>query len=107
MEKENGEKEVNQQLYLYNSQTPIDKFIVTDYQYLWILPEIDKYFKDGQIQNLKPSDMIFNDESVGYLLWTPSNDNSKDVPAFIETRIESGQYKEIFNCKGYRFIKIR
>ncbi|MCE5347761.1 MAG: hypothetical protein LLG13_15950 [Bacteroidales bacterium] len=106
-EKRLGLKEVNQQLYLYNAKTPIDKFIITDYQYLRILPDLRKYFRYGEIQSLEPSSLIFNDESNGYLLWTPSDNNSKVVPNFVETRIESGQYKEVFNYKGYRFIKIR
>ncbi|MCX6335299.1 MAG: hypothetical protein NT092_13540 [Bacteroidia bacterium] len=106
-EKRVGDDEVNRQLYLYNTQTPIEKYIVTDYQYLWILPEISKYFMDGSIETLELSSSIFENESVGYLLWTPSSDNSKQMPEFIEARIESGKYQEIFNYKGYRFIKIR
>jgi hypothetical protein len=106
-EKENGVKEVNQALYQYNTQTTINKLILTDYQYLWILPEISQLFKDGAIQNLEPSSPILTDESVGFLLWTPSPDNSKVMPDFIETAIKTGQYKEIFNYDGYRFIKIR
>lgn len=105
-EKENGEKEVNQQLYIYNTQTPIDKFIVTDYQYLSVLPDIDKYFRDNDISSLKSSSQIFEDKSVGFLLWTPSYDDSRKVPDFIEAKIKSGQYTEVFNTKGYRFIKI-
>lgn len=106
-EKENGVKGVNQALYKYNSETPIGKFIVTDYQYLWILPEISPYFQDGQIQVLDPSNKIFTDESAGFLLWTPSPDGSKIFPAFIEEGIKTGKYTEIFNFEAYRFIKIR
>jgi hypothetical protein len=106
-EKENGVKGLNQALYKYNSESPIGKFIVTDYQYLWILPEISQTFMDGQIQDLDPSNKIFTDETVGFLLWTPSPDNSKTMPAFIEEGIKTGKYTEIFNYEGYRFIKIR
>jgi hypothetical protein len=106
-EKENGVKGVNQGLYKYNSENPIGKFIVTDYQYLWILPEISQFFMDGQIQDLEASNKIFTDESVGFLLWTPSPDDSKIIPAFIEEGIKTGKYTEIFNYDGYRFIKIR
>lgn len=106
-EKKLGVQEVNQQLYLYNNQTPIEKKIVTDYQYLWVLPYISSYFQDGAVQNLEPSSQIFNDESVGFLLSSPSSDISSQVPGFIEERIKSGQYTEIFSTKGYRFIKIR
>lgn len=106
-EKENGVKGVNLELYKYNSENPVGKFIVTDYQYLWILPEISQFFMDGQIQNLEPSNEIFADESVGFLLWTPSADDSKAVPLFIEEGIINGKYTEIFNFEGYRFIKIR
>lgn len=106
-EKENGVKGVNQALYKYNSESPIGKLIVTDYQYLWILPEISQLFMDGQIQDLEPSNKIFADESVGFLLWTPSPDNSKTIPGFIEDSIKNGKFTEIFNYEGYRFIKIR
>lgn len=106
-EKKNGVKEVNQALYQYNALAPINKFIVTDYQYLWILPEISQFFRDGTIQSLEPSSPELLDESVGFLLWTPSPDNSKTLPDFIETGIKTGLYKEIFNYEGYRFIKIR
>ena len=107
IEKELGEKELNQQLYLFNTQNPLDKFIVTDYPFLEVLPDLKKYFLWGLVQNLDTSSLIFKDESVGYLLSTPSSDSIIDVPVFIETRIKSGEYKEIFNYNGYRFIKIR
>jgi hypothetical protein len=106
-EMKNGVKEVNQALYKYNSVTTITKSIITDYQYLWILPEISQTFRDGAIDKLEPSGPELDDESVGFLLWTPSADGSRRIPEFIENRIISGQYSEIFNVEGFRFIKIR
>lgn len=102
-EKELGSKEVNKKLYLYNSNTPIDKLIATKYQYLWVLPVLDKYFRDAYIENLVPASPELNDNSIGYLLSSPS----ETFPAFISDRLVSGEYKEIFECEGYRFIKIR
>jgi hypothetical protein len=61
------------------------------------------YFKYGEISKLEPSSRLLNDKSNGYLLYTP---NQKEMPPFIEAKIASGQYKEIFSCKEYRFIKI-
>ncbi len=106
-EKENGVPGVNQALYKYNSENPIGKQIVTDYQYLWILPEISHLFRDGRVQDLEQSNNIFTDESVGFLLSTPSAEGSITIPEFIEEGIKTGKYTEIFNFEGYRFIKIR
>jgi hypothetical protein len=106
-EKKLGDERVNEQLYLYNKLHPIDKQIVTDYSYLSILPEISKSYKYGQIQILKPSDPIFSDESVGFLLMSPLLNSSTVLPDFIEERIKSGEYTEIFNFTEYRFIKIK
>jgi hypothetical protein len=102
-----GDEEVNQKLYLYNTETAIDKLIITDYNYLQLLPEIGQYFEYGDIKNLELSDKIFSDESVGFLLWNPWYSDSTKFPVFIESKIKSGSYKEIFNHKGFRFIKIR
>jgi hypothetical protein len=106
-EKKVGDVRVNEQLYLYNKLRPFDKLIVTDYSYLWILPEISKSFKYGQIQILKPADPIFSDESVGFLFMSPLFNASTVLPEFIEERIRSGEYTEIFNYGEYRLIKIR
>lgn len=106
-EKMLGEKEVNMNLYNYNDTAAIIKLIFTDYQYLWVLPEISSFFADGRIQDLKPSDPVLTSGKIGYLLWTPpSAGEMKQMPSFIGERIRSGDYKEIFSCKGYRFIKI-
>jgi hypothetical protein len=104
-EKKIGDKEVNQQLYLYNAQFPIDKFIITNYQYLGYLPDLGKFDMEYILKDLEPASLILKDSTVGYILWTPYN--SLKLPDFIETKIKSGQYKEIFNSNGYRFIKIR
>jgi hypothetical protein len=104
-EKKIGDEGVNQRLYLYNAQFPIDKFIVTNYQYLGFLPDLRKYDMEYVLKDLEPASLIFNDSTVGYILWTPYN--SLKLPDFIETGIKSGQYKELFNYNGYRFIKIR
>ena len=102
-----GDKEVNHKLYLYNAETAIDKSIITDYHYLKLLPDIGQYFEYGDIKTLDPSNKIFKDESVGFLLWNPWYADSTKFPHFIESGIKSGFYKEIFNTKGFRFIKIR
>lgn len=104
-EKKIGDEGVNQRLYLYNVQFPIDKFIVTNYQYLGYLPDLRKYDMEYVLKDLDPASLIFNDSTVGYILWTPYN--SLKLADFIETGIRSGQYKELFNYNGYRFIKIR
>lgn len=106
MEKELGEKELNRLLYSYDSLFPIDKFIFTDYKYLRLLPTFNKYYSDGEVQKLQPSDTVFSKESVGYLLMTPVS-SKPELPDFIEKQIASGVYKDIFNINGYRFIKIR
>jgi hypothetical protein len=104
-EKRIGEAEVNKALYKYDSETHIVKSIHTDYNYLSVLPGLRKYYVGGAVQELQTSSPLFDDISIGYLLTTPSGSN--EIPVFIETRIKSGQYIEIFNIKGYRFIKIR
>ncbi|MGD0754443.1 MAG: hypothetical protein ABR927_05210 [Bacteroidales bacterium] len=104
-EKKIGDEGVNQRLYLYNAQFPIDKFIVTNYQYLGYLPDLRKYDMEYVLKDLDPASLIFNDSTVGFILWTPYN--SLKLADFIETGIKSGQYKELFNYNGYRFIKIR
>jgi hypothetical protein len=101
-----GTRNVNQLLYLYNGKTPIEKYIITDYPYLGVLPGLNKYFKMSKIHDLKSSDLIFRDDSIGYILWTPFVANSREVPDFIKAKIDSGKYNEIFNYDGYRFIKI-
>lgn len=106
-EKKLGNEKVNKQLYCYFDKNHIQKKIVTDYQYLWILPQLSNLFEDGRIQSLQPSDPVFSEESVGYLLMTPLFDSSNILPGFIEEKIKSGEYIEIFNFDGYRFIKIR
>jgi hypothetical protein len=106
-EKKLGNEEVNRKLYSYNSQTPISKLIGTDYQYLWVLPELYKSFYDCDLNKMDSASLIFKDELVGYILWTPTEDPIRQLPEFIERRIKSGQYQEVFNCKGYRFIRIR
>ena len=104
-ERKIGDAGLNQRLYLYNAQFPIDKFIVTNYQYLGFLPDLKKYNMEYVLKDLEPASLIFNDSTVGYILWTPYN--SLKLPDFIETGIKSGQYNELFNYNGYRFIKIR
>jgi hypothetical protein len=103
-ERKIGNESLNQKLYLYNSRSPVDKLIVSDYVYLAFLPDLKKYFLEVHLPELKSSDPIFEDPKVGYILWTPYNIN---LPDFIETKVESGLYKEIFNYNGFRFIKIR
>ena len=71
------------------------------------LPEISHLFRDGRVQDLEQSNTIFTDESVGFLLSTPSAEGSITIPEFIEEGIKTGKYTEIFNFEGYRFIKIR
>ncbi len=105
--KDLGYKEVNQNLYLYNAKSPISKYIFTDYQYLKLLPEIGQYYFGGQIKNIIPKSEILNDETIGFLLWSPEYADSTEFPSFIEERIRSGSYKELFNQDGFRFIKIR
>ena len=105
--KELGYKKVNQKLYLYNSQSPITKFIFTDYHYLEVLPEIGRFYLGGQIKTIIPKSEILNDEKVGFLLWSPEYADSTEFPSFIESSIRSGLYKEVFNQDGFRFIKIR
>jgi hypothetical protein len=100
-----GDKELNQKLYLYNDQFHVDKYIATDYQYLAFLPILDKYSMQFLLRDTGNVKLVFTDKTVGYILWTPYN--AKILPEYIETGIKSGQYKEIFNYNGYRFIKIR
>jgi hypothetical protein len=100
-----GDAEVNQKLYIYNTENPINKLIITDYHYLKLLPDIGKYFKYNDLQNIDPQ--IFTDESVGYMLWSSWYTDPQKFPEFIESGIKSGLYKEIFNHNGFRFIKIR
>jgi hypothetical protein len=102
-----GEKEVNQKLYLYNSETAIDKFIITDYVYLRLMPDIGKYFRYEEVQNLDSASNVWDDKSNGFILFTPGDNNSRKLPDYIESEIRSGSYIEIFNNKGFRFIKIR
>jgi hypothetical protein len=104
-EKELGDREVNRELFRYDSQERIVKSIFTNYHYLFILPGMEKYSVWGVVQELQPENPIFDDTTIGYLLSTPSVTN--ELPAFIESKIKSGEYKEIFNKNGYRFIKIR
>lgn len=104
-ERKIGDEGVNQRLYLYNEQFPVNKFIVTNYSYLGILPDLGKYDMEYVLRDLKETSLIFNNEAVGYILWTPYN--FLNLPDFIESGIRSGRYSEIFNYHGYRFIKIR
>jgi len=102
-----GEEEVNQKIFIYNTDSAINGNVLTDYVYLRIMPEIGKFFQYGDIQSLDSANNILNNEKIGFLLWTPGDSNSKKFPDFIESKINSGSYKEIFNHKGFRFIKIR
>jgi len=106
-EKKIGNEKVNRQLYNYNEKYPFNKFIITDYQYLKVLPEINRFFRNGTIQDLKPSDPIFTDRTIGFILMTTIFNPSKELPDYIEERINSGEYIEIFNINDCRFIKIR
>jgi hypothetical protein len=104
-EKELGDREINQELFRYDSHEQIVKSILTDYHYLFILPGLEKYSVWGVVNELQPENPVFGDTTIGYLLATPSSTN--EIPAFIESKIKSGEYKEIFYKNGYRFIKIR
>jgi hypothetical protein len=100
-----GDKKLNQKLYLYNDQFPVDMYISTDYQYLTYLPILGKYSMQYPLRDSGNVKLIFTDKTIGYILWTPYN--AKILPEYIEAGIKSGQYKEIFNYNGFRFIKIR
>lgn len=102
-----GNEYVNRALSNYNEKSPITKKIVSDYAYLMIQPEINQFFEYVNIENLEPTSNIFSDESYGFLLWTSQNTDSTKFPDFIESRIKSGDYSEVFKHDGYRFIKIR
>lgn len=102
-----GDEEVNEKLYLFKSTDSINRKIITDYHYLKLLPEIGQYFQYGLIQDMDSTSAIIQDESVGFLLWNPWYADSTKFPAFIDTSIQSGLYKEIFEHNGFRFIKIR
>ncbi|MFH0842530.1 MAG: hypothetical protein V1903_07915 [Bacteroidota bacterium] len=102
-----GDESVNQLLYEYNEENHINKLILTNYVYLKLLPELNQYYQHQEIQSLEPSSKILTNESIGYLLWVPWYVDSSKFPSFIEERIRSGIYEEIFIEEGFRFIKIR
>lgn len=102
-----GDEEVNEKIYLYKSNEPFDRKIITDYHYLELLPEIGKYYEYGQIQDLKSDSSLIQDDSTGFLLWSPWYKDSTSFPSFIDANIKSGLYDEIFDHNGFRFIKLR
>jgi hypothetical protein len=101
-----GEEDINMQLYSYYDKYGIDKYIVTDYPYMDVLPYLKDHVYWSKPGDLEPSSNVFSDESFGFLLFTPSIDSSKAVPEFVKSRVSTGEYTEIFYCRGYIFIKI-
>lgn len=101
------EKDLHEKLYQFNSESPIDKKILTNYHYLEKLPEIGKYCKFFYIENLESKSGILQDTTIGFILWKPVFLLDFKTTAFIDSAIASGQYREIFEHNGYRFIKIR
>lgn len=99
-----GDPGVNQRLYSYDSLNPITSKIISDYAYLMILPDLDQHLVYCNIQSLKQSDKVFQDNTAGYILYSPAR--YETCPPFIRENIDAGLYKEIFNYNGYSFIKI-
>lgn len=104
-----GDKELNGLLYDYHKTTGITGKIATNYQYLKHLPGLTQFYryKPGRV-NTAFLDYLDTAEgnNIHYLLVPYVLKSEKKTFQRIREKLRSGQYKMIFKCKGYRFIKV-
>ncbi len=114
IEREMGLTNLNNLLYEYHEKHGINKKIISNYEYIGMLPGFegkltyhgfepaldDKYLKFEVEDYFR----FINDSEVGFILF-PGYAN-KIVLGDILARMEKGEYTLIFESNGYRFVKI-
>ena len=100
-----GDPQLNLKIYDYFSKNGLDGKILTDYQYLGFLPELDKYYLFGFTPSGIDDSFIhqFNQPQVGYAL---INDqwSSSVVESYINQLIDQDKIKIIFRYRSYTMV---
>lgn len=92
-----GDPQINELIYNYNTEYGLNGKIVTDYQYLGFLPELEKYY------TYFPSELPefierFNDPEVGYALLN-NHWWSEDTRDYVMSLITEGKINLIFQME--------
>jgi hypothetical protein len=109
LRKEIGDKELNGLLYRYHKKEGITGKIVTNYQYLKYLPGLEAFYmyRSGRVSVgfLESLDKPEGKE-IHYLLLPAILKSETDVMRRYREMVEQGRLKQVFRCRGYRFIKV-
>jgi len=89
-----GDPPINELIYDYKAKNGLDGKIITEYQYLGFLPELDKYYVYSLTDSPEFIDK-FNDSEIGYALF---NDHwwSEEVRDYVMTLVDEKKIQLIF-----------
>lgn len=104
-EKKIGNDQINSNLYEYFNDNVDDKLILSNYQYLGFLPDLKVRYKLDHFNSIDVFLENIEDKNVYYIMLGSSS--SKEIIEFVNKQILSNKYKEIFDIRGYKFVKIR
>ncbi|MFH1457229.1 MAG: hypothetical protein ABIF17_03940 [Patescibacteria group bacterium] len=110
LQKSIGSSVLNKNLYSYKEENNINGKILTDYRYLYYLPELeDRYlwfnFKEKEIADINPFITQIKDDNIKYILYPPQETN-QIISDYIQEKIDEEKYEIVFEVNKYVFINI-
>jgi hypothetical protein len=108
--------ELNEMLFNYYEKEGINGRIATMYQFLKYLPKLGRYhtkikkrFCKRNMITLKFLNFLDSQKGkcIHYILLHKSRLREKNVENFIRQKINKNKYRLIFECSGYKFVKVR
>lgn len=99
-----GDRELNQALYSFHRDKPVNGKIITGYQYLMFLPDLKKHYLS--LSQFDGAELIrlIHETNAEYILWGPWWVSAAEVKSNLTA---SGVITDCFSVRGYNYSRVR
>jgi hypothetical protein len=104
-----GYPDLNTVIYQYAAEQPLDRPMLTNYQFVGYLPELSKVYRWEMFNDLARLREHMQQQQPGFLLFAEVGPfaPTAEVMAYMDSRITDGSFEVVRRWQGWRMIRIK